>query len=495
MAVSFNQIPSNLRVPLVYIEFDNSQAVSGTPAISHKILVLGQRLATGTVAEGVPVRITSYDQAEQYFGRGSMLAEMFRYGKQANRYTETWAIALDEDGAGAAATGKIAFSGPATQSGTMYWYIGGKRVKVGVSSGDTADAMASALVAAINAEDTAPATAAVNGTTASEVDLTARWKGETGNDIDIRHSYYTGESLPAGVGATITAMANGSGNPDVATAITALGDEWYHTIVMPYTDAANLAALEIELADRWGPTRQIDGIAYAAHRGTHSDTGTFGDGRNGKHVSVMGTNKVPEPPYLWATVDAFTAAASIAIDPARPLQTLPLVGLKPPAVEDRWTMEERNLHLYDGISTYMVDAGGQVLIERQLTTYQTNAFGVEDPSYLDVNTPATLSYIRYATRARITQKYPRHKLASNGTRAGEGQALVTPNDIRDELISLMRELETRGLVENIEQYKEDLIVERDIDAGGSDPNRINVQSHPDLVNQFRIYAEQTQFRL
>ncbi|MEJ1416969.1 MAG: phage tail sheath subtilisin-like domain-containing protein [Candidatus Sedimenticola sp. (ex Thyasira tokunagai)] len=486
MTISMNSIPSNARVPLVYIEFDNSRAVMGTPGIEHKILVIGQRLATGAVAEGVPTRITSADQAEQAFGRGSMLAEMFAGLKQANRYTESWAIALDEAAAGNAATGTLTITGPATASGTLNLYIGGKRIRVGITSGDDSNTIAAAINAAVNADTSLPVTA---GVVAGVVTLTSRWKGETGNDIDLRLNYYQGESTPTGVAVAIVAMTGGSANPDIATAIAAMGDEWWNSIICPYTDAANLTALETELADRWGPTRMIDGIAYSAFKGTHSETGTFGNTRNSNLLSVMGVGASPTPPWIWASVNAAVAASSLSIDPARPLQTLPLTGILPPVVEDRWTMEERNLILYDGIASYTVDSGGRVLIERQITTYQENAYGVADPSYLDVTTPATLSYLRYATRARITQKFPRHKLADDGTRFGRGQAIVTPSVIRAELLALFRELEEKGLVENFDQYKTDLLVERNAD----DRNRVDVLSSPDLVNQFRVFANQIQF--
>ncbi len=489
MPISFNDIPGNIRVPLVYIEFDNTRAVQGTPAISHKILVLGQRLAAGSVPAGVPTRITSDAQVENAFVRGAMLAEMVKAVRMANPYTETWAIALDDDGAAVAATGSIDTSGQATESGTLNVYIGGKRVRVGIKSGDAGDAVATALAAAINADDTLPVTAAVNGTVTTQVDLTARNKGEAANSIDLRTNYYQGERTPAGIAVAITAMSGGAANPDISTAIAAFGDEWWNTIVMPYTDTANLDVLETELSDRWGPTRMIDGIAYTAYKGTHAATGTFGESRNGHLVTCMGTGASPTPPYIWAAVYAAVAAFSVTNDPARPLQTLPLPGILPPAVEDRWTMEERNLLLYDGISTCSVDAGGQVLIERAITTYQTNSYGVADTSYLDVTTPATLSYIRYATRARITQKFPRHKLADDGTAFGPGQAIVTPAIIRAELLALFRDLEMKGLVEDFEQYKTDLIVERNAD----DPNRVDVMSPPNLVNQLRVFAEQIQF--
>lgn len=486
MPVSFNSIPSNIRVPLVYIEFDNTRAVSGTPQISHKLLVLGQRLPAGTVLAGVPTRITSAAQAEESFGRGSMLASMFAALKAANAYTETWAIALDDAAAGAAATGTLTFSGTVTRAGTLYLYSAGKRIPVAVAAAEASATTATNVAAAINADTSLPFTASA---ALGVVTLTARHKGEAGNTLDVRLNYYPGETLPAGLACAIVALSGGTTNPDIATAIAAMGPEWWNSIVMPYTDSANLALLETELTLRWGPTKMLDGIAYSAFRGTHGDTGTFGATRNHHLVTVMGTGLAPQPPYIWAAVYAGVAAASLSIDPARPLQTLELTGLLPPAITARWTLEERNLTLYDGISTFMVNAGGGVQIERAITTYQKNAFGVDDPSYLDVNTPATLSYIRYATRARITQRYPRYKLADDGTRFGAGQALVTPKDIRDELLALFRELEAAGLVENFDQYKTDLVVERD----ANDRNRVNVLSAPNLVNQFRIFAEQIQY--
>jgi len=485
----FNEIPNNIKVPLTYIEFDNSRAVQGTPAIPYKLLVMGQRLAVGTVAADVPILVTSEAQAEKYFGRGSMLSAMIKALKKANRFVELWAIASDDNAGGVLAAGTVTPTGAATAAGTIQLYIAGKKISVAVAVGDDGDAIAINMAAAINAVTDLPVTAAVDGITLNEVDVTARHKGEVGNDIDMRVNYQIGEELPAGITCPVVAMSAGTTNPDISTAIAAMGDEWYNVMVCPYTDATNLTALETEMTTRWGPTKQIDGQVFTAFRGSVGVTQTFGDGRNSQHVSCMGTGISPTPPYIWAAVNAGVAAMSLSIDPARPLQTLFMPGVLPPAITDRWTFEERNLLLGDGVATSIVDAGGRVLIERQVTMYQENAFGVPDPSYLDVNTGATLSYLRYSTRARISLKFPRHKLASDGTRFGPGQKVVTPSVIRGELIALFREWETAGLVENFEQFKEDLVVERD----GNDANRVNVLAPPDLMNQFRVFAAQLQF--
>jgi len=501
MSIDFNTIPAggDLRVPFAYIEFDNSQAQGGLPSDQYTVLMIGQRLAGGSVAANVPTPIQSGAQAAGYFGNGSMLATMCDWFKSVNSTTPLVAIAMDDAVAGIAATGKLAVTGPATGAGTLQLYIAGIRVQVAVAAGDAAAAIATNIVAAINAvagnainpRNQLPITAVVNAVTTTEVDLTARHKGECGNDIDLRVNYYTGDVTPAGVAIAITAMAGGTSNPDISTVIAALGDVWYQAWGYPYTDAANQLVLETELTSRFGGIRQIDGVAYNAYRGTATATDTYGATRNSPLVTTMGTGIAPEPPYVWAAVNVAAAAPALSADPARPLQTLQLTGLKPPAQADLFQFDERNLHLHSGIATYKVDAGGNVLIERQVTNYQKNANNIADTSYLDVETIATLSYLRYSTRSWITNKYPRHKLAGDTVTPAPGQAIVTPKVINGELMSLAQDWVTAGLIEDLADYKAALVCQ----INANDPNRLDVLAVPNLVNQFRIFAEQIQFIL
>lgn len=489
MSVSFSQIPNDLRVPLVSIEIDNTGAAQGTPALAWKVLVIGQRTAGGIQPAGQAVRVTKPSQAEQMFGADSMLAAMLRKGKAANSYIETWAIALDDNPAGKAASATLTVTTPATGAGTLYLMIGGDPVWVGVAADDSEETIAQAIAATINANPRLPVMATLEGT--KSVKLICAWSGLTGNDIDVRLNYYSGEVTPPGVTLTLGSMAGGTGNPDIVDALAAFGDEWWNSIVMPYTDTANLNALEQELLTRWGPLRMIDAITFSAYRGTLAETGTFGNSRNGFLMTCMGTNLAPQPAYLWAMVYGVIGSQSLSIDPARPLQTLVLPGILPPAKSDRWDLPENNLLLHDGIATHTVGPGDVVEIQREISLYQEDSYGQPDESYLDINTPATLSYIRYATRSRIQQRFPRHKLADDGTRFAPGQAVVTPEMVRSQLLALFTELEAKGLVENFDRYKETLIVERNKD----NRTRLDVLAHPDLINQFRLMAMQIQFVL
>ena len=99
MPITFNDIPNSIRVPGTYVEISNVKAVRGLGQFNPRALLFGQRLSTGTVLANVPTLVTSYEQAVQYFGRGSMLATVFKVFKANNAYTETWAMAQDDNGA------------------------------------------------------------------------------------------------------------------------------------------------------------------------------------------------------------------------------------------------------------------------------------------------------------------------------------------------------------------------------------------------------------
>lgn len=488
MAISFNQVPANIRVPFTYIEFDNARAVQGATVQPYKLLVIGQRRTTGTVAALTPTLVSSAEQAASYFGAGSMLHNMAESLFANNGFTEAWFCALADNSSGVAAAGTVVFSGTPTEAGTLNFYIAGRRVQVAVTTSSTANSLATALAAKINADTSLPVTAAADTAT---VTITARHKGENGNQIDTRLNYYEGEVTPAGVVATITQLANGAGNPDIGTVWAVIGDTQYNVIANPYTDTSNLTALETELADRWGPLRQNDGMAFSGYAATHGSTATFGQSRNSPHSCVVATYGSPSPAYEWAAAVAGIAAYYLAIDPARPLQTLPIAWVKAPLVDKRFILSERNTLLFDGISTTLVDSGGQLRIERLITTYQKNAFGAADTSYLDVEPVMVLSLLRYSFRTMMQTKYPRHKLADDGTRFGPGQAIITPNVGKTEALALFRQWEEMGLVEDVDQFKNDLIVERN----ASDPNRLDFLLPPNVVNGLRVLGVQIGFLL
>lgn len=490
VGISFNSIPGNLRVPFFAVEFDNTRASQGPALLTYRALLIGQKTSAGTATANTLYKVTSAAAVLTLAGRGSMLHRQAMAWFANNQSTELWIGVLADNGAGVAASGTLTVTGPATAAGTLNIYFGGTLVQVAVASGDAQNTIASAINTAINAALDLPITSTV-GT--NVVTWTFRHKGTIGNDFDVRLNYQDGEATPAGVAVAIVAASGGTTNPVLTTLISALGDNWYQVIAHPYTDSTSLTAIETEMARRFGPMVMIDGVAITSAAGTQSALGTLGDSRNSPHSCIVaqpGKNPVT-PPMEFAAAVAGAVAFYGAADPARPFQTLQVVGAKAPAEADRYTLTERNLELLDGISVSQVAADGTVSIGRLVTTYQTNAAGASDTSYLDVTTMLTLLYLRYSFRNRILTRYPRHKLADDGVRFGPGQAVMTPKLGRAEAIAWFREMEELGLVENFDQFKADLVVER---ATGL-PNQLNFLLPPDLINQFIVGAAKVQFRL
>lgn len=493
MSVSFNYIPSNVRVPLFYAEIDNSMANTATS--NKKSLLIGQAIGDTAVA-GKPYLISAATQAKEKFGRGSPLSLMVEAYRNQDTAGELYCLPMSVSGV--SANGKITLAGTALESGTVSLYVGSVKVAVSVASGDADTKVASAIVAAITANKDLPVNASLDESGANKVvKVTAKQTGTYGNDIPLAvnlQGYAGGESDVDGIKVTFTAMNGGTGDIDYAKAFEAVKADTFYYVGIQSCDATVLDACKTEMQDatgRWSYSRMQYGHVFSVKKDTAENLVTFGKARNDQHVSVFGVEaKHPEPAFILAGAITGAAAVCLTNDPARPLQTRELVGIMAPAMEDKFGFNEQNTLLHNGIAT-LYDNAGTVMIQRAITTYQTNKFGDADNSYLDVTTMFTLAEIITTLKSVITSKYPRHKLASDGTNFGPGQAIVTPAIIKSELIAQYKQLERKGLVENTDLFAKYLIVERNAD----DPNRLDVLLPPDLVNQLRIFALQAQFRL
>ncbi len=498
--ISFNNIPTDVRVPGVYVEVDNSRALQGLLANPHKALLLGQKLSSGTKAVETLYAITQDNMADGFFGAGSPLARMCNTFKYNNPNTELYAIAVSVDTGGVKASATLQTSialsvntFSCVGTGNLYLMINGDELIIPLTSGWSTTDVNSQIVSTINSISTLPVTASTNATSA--INLIAKYSASIGNDLDVRYNYYTWQSLPCGMADSIkiTGFAGGVGTPDIDTVWSLIDNEQFHYIIMPYSDATSLASVENELEDRYGPQIDKQGHGFCAYKGSTSGCTTIGNARNSAFMSIMGYYNAPQDPCEWAAALAAKASYNLNSDPARPLHGLEMRGILPPAIADRFTQTERNALLYDGIATFMVSSDGKVMIERCITTYQKNSFGISDYSYLDVETMATLSEIRYQFKVRMYNRFiaPRFKLADNNFQVQAGTYVATPNVVKQEIVALFVELNRVGLVDNIDDFVDNLVVERDL----TDRSRINALLPAQLVGQFRLLAGKLQFIL
>jgi phage tail sheath gpL-like len=496
MAITFRNIPPNLRVPLAYFEFDPSLA--GTATSLQNALLLGTVDVNDPDVTLEPNKVTpvfSADQARAYAGIGSAFGRQAEAWFRNNASVPLYLVAADETGL-SAGTRDIEWTGPAVAGGIIPLYIGGRLVRILISPGDDDVAISAAAVEAINADPRVGVTAVVSANNRAVTEITAAQAGILGQlKVDFALAgVIGGEIMPEGVNATVSDWVGSVGEPDVAALLAGIGDAPFDFVLCPWASNAVLEALREFFNDtsgRWSWVMQLYGHGWCAVEGTVGQLSALGTTRNDQHVSIMGFSNSATPADEWMAAYAGQAASSLIIDPARPVQALPLIGVRPPPREDRFTILQRQVLYFDGISGTYVTDGEEVYTDRVITTYRRNVWGAPDDSYLDVETMYTAQFYARSARNRILIKFPRHKLASDGTRFGAGQAIVTPKIARAELIAHYGELEEQGIVEDMDGFERALIVER----SATDPNRLNALVSPSFVNQLRIFAVLVQFRL
>ncbi|MCQ9375153.1 phage tail sheath subtilisin-like domain-containing protein [Methyloversatilis sp. XJ19-13] len=462
--VSFSQVPGSIRTPGTYIEFNARLALRNLPNNRQTVRLIGGRTSSGTGLAGVPTQVFTDAEAATYFGAGSHLHLMVRALLKANPYVDLTAIAVDDNGAGVAATGTVTIAGTATSTGTLSVKIGAQSVDVLVESGDLLAAVAADLVAAITARPDLPVTAAaVSGV----VTLTAKNKGTTGNDIKVSATL-TGVT---GVTATVVAMASGATNPDIAATLTAIQSAGDEILVMPWTDTGNLTKLRDHLELVGNALEQRGAIGIVGTHATYGAAVALAAGINDERVLLAwlpGSASLP-----WETAAALAAIAAFEEDPARPLNGLELIGLDVPPIASRPGRTEIENCLHNGVTPLKVSPGERVTVVRAVSTYTVNGQAVADPAWLDITTIRTLDYVRFSLRQRITARFPREKATARVLR-----------DIRSEVIDVLLRLEDIEIVENVAANIPGVIVELDsVEVG-----RVNVRVPTDVVNGLHVIA-------
>lgn len=461
--IEFEKIPSSIRKPGRYLEFNTSLAVRTLPANRQKMLIIAQRLAAGTVAALAPTAVFSDADAALYFGEGSTAHLMVRAAIKANPYLDLTVCAMDDSVGAVAAIGTITIANAATSSGYLRLYVGNHRVEIAIARNDAAAVVAAALNEELGKHPDLPVISEIAG---AVLTLTARNTGPVGNQIDI-----TAEVVAQGTTATVVPLANGFILPAPTAALAKVLSQQFDIIVMPYQGDFELNMLRDHLDLVSGPMEQRPGVGVFALDASLATATTLAAAIDSGRMVCAYLRGTKTPGYELAA--AYAAVLASEEDPARPLNTLELKGVSVPDITQRLTRTEQEACLANGVAPLEVGPGERVQIVRAITTYLHNATGSDDISLLDVTTIRTLDYVRRALRERIALRFPRAKLSAR-----------TPGRVRAELLDVLKKLEELEIVEMVDDNKDGLIVER----SGQDPNRLDSSIPADVVNGLHVYA-------
>ena len=460
--INFEKIPASTRKPGVYAEWNTKLAVRNLPTNRQRVLLIAQHTTDLGAVSALTDVYSAAEVAERY-GAGSQAHLMADAAIKAYANAALSIITLADNSAGVAAAGKITITGNATTQGVLRVGIGNADVlMVPVAAGDSADTVGKAVKAAIAAQPGLPVSAAE---AAGVVTITAKNKGAEGNAIRLLAA-----CTAAGISTTVTAMAGGLVNPDIAAALNAVVAEGHHIIACGINDETNLLKLRAHLDTVASPMEKRWAIGVYGQTGTLAQATTLAGRLNHGHIVSAWYRGTPSLPCELAA--AFAAVMASEEDPARPLNTLALNSIGVCESKDKTMRTEQENALYNGVTPIETSpAGTQAQIVRAITTYTKTANGTADESLLDVTTVRTLIYVSRACVDRIALRFPRDKLSDR-----------TPPRVRSELIDVLMRCEELEILERVEENLPKLIVERDLQNTGM----LNCRIPSDVVNGLHV---------
>lgn len=462
--IAFDKIPSSLRKPGVYVEFNTKLAVRNLPGNLQRTLIIGQKMAAGTLAALTVTDVFSDVEAAVLCGYGSQVHRMVRAALRANPYAQLSVVALDDVQGGTLASWPVTVAGAATAPGALNLALNDTTIQVNVATTDTLATIAAAFAAAITALPELPFTAT---SAAGVLTVVAKNKGTVANAFKV-----TAGSTVAGMTLTVGAAVAGASDPDISAGLTAAFLGGHNQVVIPYRDSANLVALRSHL-DYVGN--------YAEKRWALGFVASNGSLAQAIAASALMNHGWMQNPWCRNTTTttmelaaAYAATIAATEDPAMPFNTVPVPGIAPPLVADQTSRTEEESALYNGVTPLAVGPGQVVQIVRAITTLVTSPAGVPDVALLDITTPRTLAYVAKAFVTARALRYSRAKISD---------ALI--GSIRDSGIVLLKQLEDLEIIEAVDVNLPMYIVERDT----QDVNRINERIPLDVINGLHILAE------
>jgi phage tail sheath gpL-like len=283
---------------------------------------------------------------------------------------------LEDDDEGVAAAGDITPSGTPTVSASYRVRISGQlSAAFVIAVGDSVADRVTAMTDAINANLDMPVIASDDTT---EVGITAKWKGASGNDIFIEII----GSTTAGNSFAITQPTGGLVNPDVQSALDQIGDVWEVNILncLEVADTTALDAYNTFGEGRWGAlTRKPCLVFTGGNEATVSSATTVSDARKTDRVNVL--LNAPGSPNLPLEIAARQLARIVKVaqaDPARDFGSQSVSGIIPGTDAQQWTYPDKDLAVKSGASTVDVK-DGVVTISDVVTMYHPT--GDPTPGY------------------------------------------------------------------------------------------------------------------
>jgi len=450
---------------------------------SMRVMLLASKTSAGTASDHVPVEFFDVTDIEAQFGARSRLAALCRAARAVAPRGRLFACPV-ADPAGTAATAVLTFAGPATAAGVVRLRVAGRLVSEVVIPNSTSATAAAALVqAAVAAVAELPCTGAVGGTGNEHIlTLTAANTGATGNQLRVTFEVTATGITVALNGASAAARGKGYfgagsatagvGAVDLTSALAAIAGARYHRIVADVDDDTNRGRLKTHLTSQSSINtgRRCMGVV-----GSLEDTLSTVQGdataQNEPRLTLVYNRKSHN---FAGEIAAAYAAAKVYGDGRLPGEEQYLAakanGLSLyPAIlatdeEERLTATQVDALLRAGVTPLGADNvnPGYACVVRPVTTRTLNASGGASYLVADTSKVAVADAVADRCEAWAAENYADKNLVPDPATIEEAPSspyVVWPASVRDDFISILRQMEGEALLVNVSQYVSQVTVE------------------------------------
>lgn len=443
--------PANLR------EIILGAGPSNTSGKSRDVLIFGNKTSAGSeTVDVISTPVLDDADAIARFGRRSEWYASYKKYVAIDPAATIYGVAPTESG-GTAASCTFTFATSATDTTSVEVAFQGETVQASVSSGDTAIAVATAVVSAINnaAEGTWQATAANGGT--AVVTVTASQKGPRG-DLLLGSTSSTGMRMRFLKNVTMTvtksALTAGTTEDDFTAAYTAASAGEYFYQVSPKHSTSAVTATDNGVGEHINMVKtqalpvngkeqvaifgfvgtQAQATTVATSSGANSEWARFFAQKNSDwspgmiaahHAAIMRSKEIAHPS---ANINGYSSANGIYLMPDCYTKT------------DRWTTTEIDALLNSGVCPIASSARGTPYLVRHVTSRSVNAQGQNDYRAREGHITSAIAFAWQTMRARWdSQKQP--FLADDPVKGAKPLPQVsTPSQLKALIFTLIDDL-------------------------------------------------------
>lgn len=452
-----------------------------TPNLPQIIAVFGEaNTANQTGLTVNPVEVTSANQAGDLFGYGSPIHQIMRILRPISGDgvggIPTVVFPQITDVAATATILEFTVTGPADANATHSLVINGRDsvdfigYDYSVVSGDTAAQVAQKIADAVNGNLSSPVTATV---LSNVVTFTTKWKGATSSEVDIQ---FDTRGKDAGLTYAQTDSTLGAGDVDLADSFALFGDNWYTSIINPYSDKLDQFEAFNGFPDDDAPTGRYSGLIFkpfmAFNGNLSGDIATLVAITDDADRKGQCTNVICPAPNSFAFT--WEVAANYVRLFARIMQDTPHLDVNDKSLPDcpipsdgniggMSDYNNRDLLVKKGCSTVILE-NGAYKIQDLVTTYHVDGENPLQYNYarnLNLDWNVSDSY-RILERIRLKDK----------TLVGDNQIVGVsgtkkPIEWKADLFDLFDDLAIKALINDPQFSKDSLIVQ----ISSTNPNR------------------------